>query len=575
MNNKRAIELLAPAKNLEIGRAAIDCGADAVYIGAPHFGARQAAGNSIEDIAALVEYAHKFHCRVLVTLNTLLTDEELEQAVGMAYKLYEVGVDALIIQDMRLLSYDLPPIRLHASTQCDNRTAEQVKWLSGAGFRRAVLARELGYEEIRQIHEAVPEIELEAFVHGALCVSYSGRCYMSEVICGRSANRGACAQMCRYKYDILNDNKQIIKKDVYALSLRDLDRSQYLAEMLEAGVTTLKIEGRLKDIDYVRNVVAYYRQKLDAVFSQDERYCAASLGRVDFDFTPNQEKTFHRSHTDYFWHSRTAPMANFLTPKSTGEYIGKMSIIGGICTIDTDKQLHNGDGLSFLQNGCYVNGVEQISKGRYRVWLSQRVDDTDWDTEVYRNFDSAFDQQLRHTRTIRKIPIKMCLKITDYGFCLSCTVSGVAEVNKTFPCEIEKAQNQDKARQNLLLQLSKSGDTIFTVSEVLLPDRDLPFIPNSVLSSARRETLSALEHTLQQTITNEEIPIRHIVDIPELPQNPPLMTTKYCLLNEMGLCRKQNHDASPAQIPAYLKANNRLFKIKVDCKQCQMTITEA
>ncbi|MBO4518777.1 MAG: U32 family peptidase, partial [Paludibacteraceae bacterium] len=364
-----SLSLLSPARDKEVAKAAIQAGADAIYIGAPAYGARQAAGNSIEDLTEVVKYAHTYGVQVLVTLNTLLHEEEYPQAVALAHALYEIGVDALIIQDLHLLDFDLPPIRLHASTQCDNRTAEQVAKLRDLGFKRVVLARELGIDEIRTIHEAVPDIELEAFVHGALCVSYSGRCYISEVLAGRSANRGACAQFCRMAYDLLDGNgNEVLDEDGqpihqrYLLSLQDLDRSAYLQELIDAGVTTFKIEGRLKDADYVTNVTAYYRDLLDRFA---ERVKTASLKEqrpiYTRSFIPNPEKTFHRGAIDYFLHGRTRPMANWDTPKSTGEYIGEVLEARGSTLsvrLEPGVELHNGDGLTVGSEGFNVNGVE-------------------------------------------------------------------------------------------------------------------------------------------------------------------------------------------------------------------------
>ena len=384
------LTLLAPARDLEVGIAAIQAGADAVYIGAPEFGARQAAGNSLEDIAELVQYAHRFGVQVLVTLNTLLHDDEYPRACALAHELYKVGVDALIIQDLNLLNYDLPPIRLHASTQCDNRTPEQVLHLQQLGFRRVVLARELSLDQIREIHHAtqhnttlhntippyttlprdeVAPIELEAFVHGALCVSYSGRCYLSEVLMDRSANRGCCAQPCRQRYDLLDkDGNEILDihgKPIhqrYLLSLQDMDRSKHLAEMIEAGVTTFKIEGRLKDRDYVTNIVAYYRQQLDQLIDSNPMLQHASTPSVyRYDFIPNPAKTFHRGATDYFLHGRTPKMANWDTPKSTGEKIGKVIATrhNAICVeLSHGITLHNGDGICYGDKGFAINHIE-------------------------------------------------------------------------------------------------------------------------------------------------------------------------------------------------------------------------
>ncbi|MBQ1859528.1 MAG: U32 family peptidase, partial [Paludibacteraceae bacterium] len=368
------LSLLSPARDKEVAKAAIQAGADAVYIGAPAFGARQAAGNSIEDLAEVVNYAHTYGVQVLVTLNTLLHDDEYAQAVALAHALYKIGVDALIIQDLHLLDFDLPPIRLHASTQCDNRTPEHVAHLRDLGFKRVVLARELSIDEIRAIHQAVPDIELEAFVHGALCVSYSGRCYISEVLANRSANRGACSQFCRMAYDLLDADKNEVLDEQgkpihqrYLLSLQDLDRSAYLQELIDAGVTTFKIEGRLKDADYVTNVTAYYREKIDQI--SNIQYPISNGAMYKRSFVPDPSKTFHRGATDYFLHGRTRPMANWDTPKSTGEYIGEVLEARGNTLRVRLKEgvtLHNGDGLIMAKgegangegSGFSVNGVE-------------------------------------------------------------------------------------------------------------------------------------------------------------------------------------------------------------------------
>ena len=337
------IELLSPAKNLECGIAAVNHGADAVYIGAAQFGARAAAGNSIEDIAELVKYAHQFRVKVLVALNTILTDDQLPDAEKLIWEIYNAGADALIIQDMGILKLNLPPIALHASTQTDNRTVEKVKFLQDVGFSRVVLARELTLKQISEISSQT-DVELEAFVHGALCVSYSGQCYMSQANCGRSANRGQCAQYCRLPYQLVDADDNILLKNKHLLSLKDLDQSDSLAEMLETGVTSFKIEGRLKDIDYVKNITAYYRQKLDAVIEKDSRYQRASAGKTKILFEPNPEKSFRRSSTDYFLHERHAGIIQPETPKSLGEPIGKVTYIGrNFFEVHNGSLLNNGD----------------------------------------------------------------------------------------------------------------------------------------------------------------------------------------------------------------------------------------
>ena len=475
------LSLLSPARDKEVAHAAIQAGADAIYIGAPAFGARQAAGNSIEDLAEVVRYAHTYGVQVLVTVNTLLHEDEYPQAVQMIHDLYRIGVDALIIQDLHLLDFDLPPIRLHASTQCDNRTPEQVARLRDLGFKRVVLARELSIEEIRAIHEAVPDIELEAFVHGALCVSYSGRCYISEVLSGRSANRGACAQYCRMAYDLLDSGMNEVLDEEgkpihqrYLLSLQDLDRSAYLEELIDAGVTTFKIEGRLKDADYVTNITAYYREKLSAFSHQPS---VISRG-----FIPNPEKTFHRGATDYFLHGRTRPMANWDTPKSTGEYIGELLEARGNTLRVRLKEgvvLHNGDGLTVGSEGFSVNGVEgniiKINKN-----LSPR------EGAMYRNLDVEF---VRSLHSERRIPVDILFRETEEGFELQykAVPSGKVWVG-SFAFAHEPAKNPEKAIETIRTQLAKLGDTPFIAREIKIESQPY-FIPISILNEWRRTVL--------------------------------------------------------------------------------------
>jgi putative protease len=469
------LSLLAPARDKEVAKAAIQAGADAIYIGAPAYGARQAAGNSLEDLAEVVHYAHTYGVQVLVTLNTLLHEDEYADAVALAHALYKIGVDALIIQDLHLLDFDLPPIRLHASTQCDNRTPEQVKHLRDLGFKRVVLARELGIDEIRAIHEAVPDIELEAFVHGALCVSYSGRCYISEVLAGRSANRGACAQFCRMAYDLLDSNMNEVLDEKgepihqrHLLSLQDMDRSAYLNELIEVGVTTFKIEGRLKDADYVTNITAYYREKLGpngAIYTRS--------------FTPDPEKTFHRGGIDYFLHGRTPHMANWDTPKSTGEYIGEVIEVRGNTLRVKLKEgviLHNGDGLTMGNEGFSVNGVEgnliKINKPITTNPLTAN--------RLFRNLALEFIKSLHSER---RIPVDIVLRETENGFCLR-----IGDKEHTFDYVKEPAKNEAKALDTIRTQLSKLGDTPYIAREVRMESKPY-FIPISVLNEWRRVTI--------------------------------------------------------------------------------------
>ncbi len=497
------LTLLAPARDLSVGKAAIQAGADAVYIGAPRFGARQAACNRIEDIAALVEYAHLFHVQVLVTVNTLLYTDEYTAACALAHDLYAVGVDALIIQDMHLLEMNLPPIRLHASTQCDNRTIEQVLRLQAMGFRRAVLARELCIDEIRAIDKAVQSshaaepIELEAFVHGALCVSYSGRCYMSEVLMGRSANRGCCAQMCRMRYDLLDKDGNEVADDYgvpihqrYLLSLQDLDRSAYLQELIEAGITTFKIEGRLKDTDYVTNVVAYYRQLLDGIISRSDRFERASSGIEQIDFVPHPAKSFHRGQTDYFMHGRTRPMANWDTPKSTGEAIGEVVFIRpntiGVKLLP-QVQLHNGDGLCFCDKGFAINHIELFDSEHSVVLVTpNRMPAIAAGTILYRNQDTLF---LKTLHAERHIPVAICFEDIPEGYRLR-----IGEHSAIFAAPHEIARNGARALQTIREQVGKLGDTPYVAHTIevlhkgVVCTTEYPyFIPIHTLNLWRRE----------------------------------------------------------------------------------------
>ncbi len=586
---------------MEVGIAAIQAGADAVYIGAPEFGARQAAGNSLEDITQLVKYAHRFGVKVLVTLNTLLHEDEYPRACALAHELYKVGVDALIIQDLHLLDYDLPPIRLHASTQCDNRTPEQVLRLQQMGFRRAVLARELSLEQIRDIHhtlhstpytlhrDEVAPIELEAFVHGALCVSYSGRCYLSEALMNRSANRGCCAQLCRQRYDLLDkDGNEIIDNNGqpihqrYLLSLQDMDRSRYLAEMIEAGITTFKIEGRLKDRDYVTNIVAYYRQLLDQLMDSHPTLQHASTRSVyQYSFTPNPAKTFHRGGTDYFLHGRTAKMANWQTPKSTGEKIGTVIATKHNAIrvqLRPNITLHNGDGICYEDQGFAINRIEgdwifpniQVSQIGNRVI----------GTTLYRNLDNEF---LRSLRAKRQIPVDIRFEIIPEGYRLT-----IGEKSTIFEAEHQSATNPERALQTIIQQLSKLGDTDYIANDIqifahdqLCSDTFPYFIPTSLLNQWRRELIAShspqgvqypiAKRPLPNSPTGVQYPIGGTPSYSEA-SHYPLMTCKYCILHELGHCRKSNPMTNE---PRYLRLQNgTILTLEFDCKHCEMRITK-
>ena len=584
-----------------------------MYIGAPEFGARQAAGNSLEDIAELVQYAHRFGVQVLVTLNTLLHDDEYPRACALAHDLYKVGVDALIIQDLNLLNYDLPPIRLHASTQCDNRTAEQVLHLQQLGFRRAVLARELSIDQIREIYHAtqhyttlhntippsttlhrdeVAPIELEAFVHGALCVSYSGRCYLSEVLMDRSANRGCCAQPCRQRYDLLDkDGNEILDNNGqpihqrYLLSLQDMDRSLHLAEMIEAGVTTFKIEGRLKDRDYVTNVVAYYRQLLDQLIDSHPALAHASTRSVyQYSFTPNPTKTFHRGATDYFLHGRTPHMANWQTPKSTGEEIGKVIAIKHNAIrvqLLPNITLHNGDGICYEDQGFAINRIEgdwiypsttlHNATQRYTTPHLPKVG-----TTLFRNLDNEF---LRSLRAERRMPVDIRFEIIPEGYRLT-----IGEDTADFAAEHQPANNTSRALQTIIQQLSKLGDTDYIAQDIQVFDHDqlcsdsFPyFIPTSQLNQWRRELITShsevTSHLQRSDLPTTGEAVLQRSDLPTTGEaSYPLMTCKYCILHELGRCRRVHPMPND---PRYLRLQNgTLLSLEFDCKNCEMHIVQ-
>ena len=563
--------LLSPAKNIETAKAAIQAGADAVYIGAPRFGARVAAGNSLEDIAQLVRYAHAFGVEVHVTLNTLLNEDEYTQALDLVEQLYAIDIDALLIQDLRLAAEThsrLPQLTLHASTQCDNRTAEQVAKLRDMGFKQVVLARELSIDEIAAIHEAVPDIKLEAFVHGALCVSYSGKCYISEVLMNRSANRGCCAQLCRARYDLLDAEGNEIIDDKgqpihqrYLLSLQDMDRSAYLQELINAGVTTFKIEGRLKDETYVANVTAYYRQRLDAILGENKQMFIRGQ-------QPDVTKTFHRGATDYFLHTRTRPMANWDTPKSTGEYIGEvLSAHQHTLNIRLTEavELHNGDGLTVGDEGFYVNAVQgNTIKINKSLVLPQGV------TKLYRNYDSAY---LRNLRYERRVPVDVVFTITDTSCNLTYipTDTRLQPLVQEFKTSFEPATNSERALQTIEQQVTKLGDTIYTTHSFKIVntriDGQVPFIPIAQLNAMRRETIPSYDchstHAVEsaQNLTNNQ----RISNAPA-----ELMTCRYCILFELGHCRKV---APLAKEPCAIRLQNgTVLRLQFNCSRCEMTI---
>ena len=604
----RPIELLSPAKDLNCGIEAINHGADAVYIGAPKFGARSAAGNSLEDIRELCEYAHLYEARIYVTLNTILKEEELEEAERMIWDLWRVGTDALIIQDMGITRLNLPPIPLHASTQTDNRTPEKVRFLEAAGFTQVVLARELSLNEIRRISEATT-VPLEVFVHGALCVSYSGQCYLSAALSGRSANRGECAQYCRLPYTMVDATGTEIVTHKHLLSLKDMNRSDQLEALLDAGVSSLKIEGRLKDVGYVKNITAYYRKKLDAVLSRRPEYRRASAGRSTYTFEPVAEKSFNRGFTPFLLEGRTADITAFNTPKSLGEPVGTVKEIkGNSFTVAGLKQLNNGDGLVFFNRKGELEGFRVNRVEANRVFPLDMPQLTP-KTPLYRNFDQAFDKLLAKPSAERKLSVEIEFLDNPFGFtlCMEDETGARIMLTEPFAKELARRERQD----NIRTQLSKLGNTPFEASKVVVGLSENWFVPSSLLADMRRRGVEKLLEARRARYPRETVKrVQPSVSIPfperqltylgnvangkarsfyqdhgveqidpafELSprKDVPLMFTKHCLRYSMGWCPTYQKDKSPYKEPYYLLYKDTRLRLQFDCKHCQMLVFES
>ena len=597
-----ALELLAPAKDLACGMAAVDHGADAVYIGAQRFGARAAAGNSVDDIRQLCDYAHPFGVKVYVTVNTILFDDELETTEQLVHQLYEAGVDAILVQDMCLLRMDLPPIALHASTQTDNRTAEKVKWLHRQGFQRVVLARELSVKEIAEIHQAVPDMPLEVFVHGALCVSYSGLCYASQHCFGRSANRGACAQFCRMKFDLLDADGRELEHQRHLLSLKDLNQSQHLEELIKAGATSFKIEGRLKDIHYVKNVVAAYSQRLDAFIAKHaDGYCRASQGRCTYTFTPNLQKTFNRGFTTYFLNGRQTDIFSPDTPKAMGEYVGVVKELRrDSFNVAGTAAFANGDGLCFINRERELEGFRVNRAEGNRLFPQQMPKNLHAGMALYRNSDQEMERQLGRKSSERKIAIRMRLEPTTDGFALS-----VEDTKVCIVCEHQQAEKPQ--RENIIRQLSRLGGTPYECSGVEMADDFNYFIPSSQLADLRRmlveEMMRKSKCTHRQPSANgatdapltkyalpylynisnrlarqfyDEQGIQNIEPAYELSHRQDealLMQCRHCLRYALGGCVRHGGRRLPLREPLYLRlGDGRRFRLEFDCQHCQMNV---
>lgn len=599
----RKIELLAPAKNAEIGIEAIRHGADAVYIGPPAFGARAAAGNSIEDIKRLCDFAHLFGAAIYITFNTILYDDELAEAERMIYQLYEAGADALIVQDLSLLKMNLPPIALHSSTQMDMTNVEKAQFMEKMGFSQIVLARESSIDEIKKFYDAV-DIPLEGFIHGALCVSYSGRCYVSESCFGRSANRGHCAQFCRLSFDLIDAMGNIIQKDKHLLSLQDMNRSASIEEMMDAGISSFKIEGRLKDLNYVKNVTAFYRQAIDKVIDKRQNdYCRTSYGISTYTFTPQLSKSFNRGFTEYFLHGRSK-VHNFSTPKARGEFVGTIERSNrDAFYLKEDSNIAAGDGLCFLNSFGKLEGFRVNKVVNSAIFLGRSIR-ISRGTKIFRNLDIKFDTILQKTSAERKIQIEMILNETPEGFSITITDEKGYKIAKDFI--IEKIMANTPQRENIIKQLSKWGNTIFAVKTFSL-NTEKYFIPSSILSTWRREMEQLLIEEYQKMYQRQqrrqvakdssyyiqeldytanvanhlakdfytEHGVNHIAPAFEIkpPQSPILMTCRHCIRYALGHCPQKHSAPLPWKEPLYLQSSDgRRFRLKFDCAKCEMQV---
>lgn len=602
----RFLELLAPAKNFESGRAALLCGADALYVGAPKFGARAAAGVSAEEIGRLCELAHRFGARVFVTMNTLLYEQELVEAERMAARMWQIGADALIVQDMAFLRMDLPPIDLHASTQMCTTTPEQVRFLADVGFSRVVLERALTLQEIEKLSRAA-DVEIEAFIHGALCVSYSGRCYMSRTMSARSGNRGDCSQACRLPYDLLDERMQPLVRNRHLLSLQDMNATERLEAMIDAGVTSFKIEGRLKDENYVRNVVGWYRRRMDEIIAQRPDLCRASEGVSTFEFEPNPAKSFSRGGISYFLDGARRGVASFDTPKAFGEPLGQVGAVRRDSfqlqrAAGQGVQLSAGDGLCFVTaagepSGTNVNRIE----GDW-IWPN-RMEGIRSGVELYRNYDHRYVTALSRSRLRRAVPTTASVRLTASEIELTLS-DGTVQVTVSRSGDFELAQQPDRALATIRTQLSKTGETIFDLTDVKFSDEEVRFVPVSVLNVLRREAFQRLatkrlEHYRRRQRLPEDPNVRfpqailegdanvinslaerfyrdhgvtHIepgYDLRSDLKGVDVMRMRYCIRRELGMCLRDKPDYTGN---LYLRHGTFLYELCFDCARCMMTV---
>ncbi len=607
------LELMAPAKNADFGIEAIRHGADAVYIGGPAFGARHTAGNSIEDITRLCEFAHRYHAQVFVTINTILLDDELEEARRLIWAVYEAGADAIIVQDLGLLELDLPPIALHASTQMDNRVPAKVAFLEHVGFSQVVLARELSLSQIRAV-AAETKMRLEFFIHGALCVAYSGQCYISEAYTDRSANRGECSQQCRMPGNLKTRQGDIIASNDHMLSLKDNNQTDNLEALIDAGIRSFKIEGRLKDLSYVKNVTAHYRQQLDAIMARRPEFEPSSHGRCSYSFTPDPDKSFNRGKTDYFVNERKADIGDFRTPKYLGIEVGKVSKIGkDFIQVDSDTEFHNGDGLGFFAANYQKARLSDDKLTGFRVnraegntlYLKNMPKDLYVGATLYRNKDQAFEALLAKESAERTLLVDFSLSNTQTGLALTAADRHGHQATVTADFEKQQAKDIGRNRESLGKHLAKLGNTDFRLGQVDLGDAEAVFVPASIINGLRRDAVAALDEARIQgyqrptpwirddsarfpqrsltylgNVANQKakdfytrhgvVSIRDAYEVRPVKGDAPLMITKHCIRYSYNMCPKEVPGIKAE--PLEMELGGKQFKLVFDCHKCEMLL---
>ncbi|ATM05676.1 TPA: peptidase U32 family protein [Raoultella planticola] len=611
------LELLSPARDVGIAREAILHGADAVYIGGPGFGARHNASNSLSDIGGLVPFAHRYGAKIFVTLNTILHDDELEPAQRLITDLYETGVDALIVQDMGVMELDIPPIELHASTQCDIRSVEKAKFLSDVGFSQIVLARELNLQQIKAIYDNT-DATIEFFIHGALCVAYSGQCNISHAQTGRSANRGDCSQACRLPYTLKDDQGRVVAYEKHLLSMKDNDQTANLAQLIDAGVRSFKIEGRYKDMSYVKNITAHYRQMLDAIIEDRGDLMRSSAGRTEHFFVPSTDKTFHRGSTDYFVNARKGDIGAFDSPKFIGLPVGEvLKVAKDHLDVEVTEALTNGDGLNVMIKreivGFRANTVEKTGENRYRVWPNEMPADLHKvrpHQVLNRNLDHNWQQALQKTSSERRIAVDINLSGWQEQLVLTMTCEDGVSVTHTLDGEFAEATQAEKALANLRDGVAKLGQTIYFARDVQINLPGALFVPNSLLNQLRRETVERLDEARVNAAPRGQ---RKAVSVPppvypethlsflanvynhkarafyqrygvklidaayeahEEKGDVPVMITKHCLRFAFNLCPKQAKGSikSWKATPMQLIHGDEVLTLKFDCRPCEMHV---